>query len=178
MCSVFPVPLVLTGKPIPGKNWRILQSNRCKIGTINALQCRVPVWWDSIGPRTAKNDDNYCTALKRNMGWSAHGNLVQWVNLQNRIRAGSSYSIILTALSLLPLRGAAVGRAQTILPIDWSQVCTRFSSFLILQFFRLLGLVNFRTLLFPATVPGNSPLQSPTIAWRRGWSPVSWTGSF
>ena len=46
--------------------------------------------------------------------------------------------IILTALSLLPLRGVAVGCAQTILPIDW--FCTRFSSFVILQFFRMLVL--------------------------------------
>jgi len=62
---------------------------------IYAPQCRVPVWWDhAIGPRTAKHGDNSsdCTALKRNMGRSAHGNLVQWVNLQDRIRAGSSYS--------------------------------------------------------------------------------------
>jgi len=28
------------------KNWRILQLNRSKIGTTNALQCQVPVWWD------------------------------------------------------------------------------------------------------------------------------------
>jgi len=45
--------------------------------------------------------------------------------------------IIPAVLSLLPLRGAAVGRAPTILPIH--QLCTRFSSLLILQFFRLLG---------------------------------------
>jgi len=75
------------------KNWRILLTNRSEIGTIYAPQCRVQVWWDhTIGPRIAKNGDNYCTALKRNMGRSAHGNLVQWVNLQNRIRAGSSYN--------------------------------------------------------------------------------------
>jgi len=36
------------------------------------------------------NGDNYCIALKMNMGRSAHGNLVQWVNLQNRRRAGHS----------------------------------------------------------------------------------------
>jgi len=75
------------------KNWRILRLNRCEIGTICAPQCRVPVWCDhAIGPRTAKTGDNYCTAMKRNMGRSAHGNLVQWVNLQSRRRAGSSCS--------------------------------------------------------------------------------------
>jgi len=44
--------------------------------------------------------------------------------------------IIPAALSLLPLQGAAVGRAPSTLPID--RFCTRFSSFLIRHFFRLL----------------------------------------
>jgi len=35
----------------------------------------------TIGPKAAKNGDNYSTALKRNMGRSAYGNLVQWMNL-------------------------------------------------------------------------------------------------
>jgi len=75
------------------QKWRILQLNKSIIGTTNAVQCQVPVWWDhTIGPRTAKNGDNCCTALKRNMGRSAHGNLVHWVNLQKRRRAGSSCS--------------------------------------------------------------------------------------
>ena len=74
------------------KKRRILQLNRSEIGTTNAKQCRVPVWWDhAIGQGTKKNGDNYCTALKRNMRRSAHGNL-EWVNLQNRRSAGSSYS--------------------------------------------------------------------------------------
>ena len=75
------------------KNWRILLLNRSEIGTTNTLQCQYPIWGDhKIGPRTAENGYNYCTALKWNMGRSAHDNLVQWVNLQNRRRAGSSYS--------------------------------------------------------------------------------------
>jgi len=41
--------------------------------------------------------------------------------------------IIPAALSLLPLQGAAVGRAPSTLPID--RFCTRFSSFLIRHFF-------------------------------------------
>ena len=45
--------------------------------------------------------------------------------------------IIPATLSLLPLRGAAVGRAPTILPIDW--FCTNFSSFSILHLFQPLG---------------------------------------
>jgi len=75
------------------KNWRILQWNTSEIGTTNALQCQFPVWrHHTIGPRTAKKGDIYCTALKRNMGRSAWGNLVQWVNLQNRMKSGSPYS--------------------------------------------------------------------------------------
>jgi len=69
--------------PSSRKNWRIVQLNRSKIRTTDTPQCRVPVWWDHVnGLRTANHSDNYCTALKRNMGRSAHGNLVQWVNLQ------------------------------------------------------------------------------------------------
>ena len=64
------------------KRWSILQLNRSESGTTNALQWQLPVWGDhKKGPRTAKNGDNYCTALKRNMGRSACGNLVQWVNM-------------------------------------------------------------------------------------------------
>jgi len=55
-----------------------------------------------------------------------------------RIGAGLVHHVVIIpgALSLLPLRGVAVGRAPTILPID--RLCTRFSGFLFLQFFRLL----------------------------------------
>jgi len=53
-----------------------------------------------------------------------------------RLGGGHHIVIIPTALSLLPLRGAALGRAPTILPID--RFCSRFSSFVVLQFFRLL----------------------------------------
>jgi len=75
------------------KRWSILQLNRSESETTNALQCQVPVWGDhKKSPRTAKNGDNYWMALKRNMGSSAHGNLVQWVNLQNRRRGGPSWS--------------------------------------------------------------------------------------
>ena len=105
------------------KNWRILQLNRSEIGTTKALQCQALVWGDhTIDPRTAKNGDNYCAALKRNMGRSTHGNLVQFVNLQNRRRAGSSIVIIPPMVCLLLLQGAAVRRAPTILPID--RFCT------------------------------------------------------
>jgi len=80
-------------KPSIRKNWRTIQLNRSEIGTTNAFQCQVPVWSDhTIGPRTAKNGNNYCTAMERNMGRSAHGNLLQCVNLQNRRKACSSYS--------------------------------------------------------------------------------------
>jgi len=75
--------------------------------------------------RTTENGDNYCTAPKSNMGRSARGNLIWWVNLQNRRRAGSSYG----HYYLCPLlRGAAVGLALTILSND--VLCARFSSFL------------------------------------------------
>jgi len=46
-----------------------------------------------------------------------------------RIGGGLVHHVVIipAALSLLPLRGMAVGRALTILPID--RFCTRFSSF-------------------------------------------------
>ena len=101
------------------KNWRILQLNRCEIGTINAPQCWVPVWWDhTIGPRTAKNGDNYCTALQRNMGRSAHGNLVQWVHLQNRRRAGSSYSHY-PCCAISPAVAGCASRSCTVNTSNW-----------------------------------------------------------
>jgi len=67
-----------------------------------------------------------------------------WVRSWCNWRASFVYSkkkktkdIIPATLSLLPLRGAAVGRAPTILPIDW--FCTNFSSFSILHLFQPLG---------------------------------------
>ena len=46
-----------------------------------------------------------------------------------RIGGGLVHHIVIipSTLTLLPLQGAAVGRAQTILSSDW--FCTRFSSF-------------------------------------------------
>jgi len=58
------------------KNWRILELSRYEIRTTNAPQYQVPVWRDhTIGPSTAKNGDNYCTAPKKNMGKNACDNL-------------------------------------------------------------------------------------------------------
>jgi len=60
-------------------DWR---DHRIDPKTTDALRCSVPVWRDhTIGPKTVKNGDNHSTAPKRNMGRSARGNLVQWVNL-------------------------------------------------------------------------------------------------
>jgi len=119
------------------KNWRILLLNRSEIGTTNALQCQVLVWWNHIiGPRTTKNGNNYCTELKRTMGRSTHGNLVQWVNLQKRRRACSSYSHYPSYVISSAVAGCCSTSALTILPID--RFCTRFSCFLILQFFQPL----------------------------------------
>jgi len=119
------------------ENWRILQLNRSEIGTTNALQCQFPVWRDhAIGPRTARNGGNYCTALKRNMGRSAHGNLVQWVNLQNRRRAGSSYSHY-TCCVFSPTVAGCGSRSYTDKTSNWPVL------YQILQFFQFP--------VFPAT---------------------------
>jgi len=59
--------------------------------SVQACGCDVTVSCADSNKET-RSLPNYCTALKRNKGRSAHGNLVHWVNLQNRIRAGSSYS--------------------------------------------------------------------------------------
>ena len=72
------VPLNKPNTIIPSsrKNLRNLQLNRCEIGTINAHPVPRP---SPKGPFkcSARNGDNYCTALKRNLGRSTHGNLVQ-----------------------------------------------------------------------------------------------------
>ena len=61
-----------SGESSSRKKWKIPHLNRSEIGTTNALQCQVQAWGDHIiGPRTAKNGNNYCTALKRNMEKSA-----------------------------------------------------------------------------------------------------------
>ena len=87
--------------------------------TTNALRCQGPIWRDhSIGPKTAKNGDNCFTAPKRNMGRSACGKFVQWVICTIWGRFGPHILIIPASLSLPPMRGAAIGRALTILQND------------------------------------------------------------
>ena len=102
--------------------------NRSKIETTNALQCQVPVWGDhTIGPRTAKNGDNYCTALKRNMEGAPMATWCsEWICRKGWGLVHHKVIIPPTWCFLL-LLGDAICHAPTILPID--RFCDRFSSF-------------------------------------------------
>jgi len=102
------------------QNWRFSNWIRYEIGTTNAPRCQVPIWRDNtIGPKTAKNDDNYSTALKRNnhrkvlpvANWCIEWICRMWGGL------GPHTLIIPASLSLSPMWGAAIGhgRAPTIL---------------------------------------------------------------
>ena len=63
------------------KNWRLSNQIIYEMKTANAPRCWVPVLRDhTIGPKIMENG-NYSTAPWMNMRRSAHGNLVQWVNL-------------------------------------------------------------------------------------------------
>ena len=101
------------------KNWRILQLNRSEIGTTNALQCQVPVWWDhTISPRTSKND---LIIVRRWRGTWKGVPMSNWCSEWICRRGEGLVHHIVNippTLSLLLLRCAAVRRAPTILPID------------------------------------------------------------
>jgi len=80
--QIFQPPIFSIARPVARGNQNFSLLPKYEIGTTNTLQCPVPIWTDhTIGPKTAKNGDNYSTAPKRNMGRSASGKLVQWVNL-------------------------------------------------------------------------------------------------